>query len=316
MRADTQMRKVMLTINNHHECGLTNEVVAEILMQFVPTYFCMADEISGTGTPHKHVYFYTPSPTRFGTVKNRFPTAHIEKAIGSSKQNREYIRKEGKWASTDKAETSVEGSFYEYGEIPTEGAEKSPQMSQLMQDIRNGMSTAEIIEKSPNLAFRIRDIDALRQTLLAERYAVENRSLNVAYLHGETATGKTSSIYKRHDAKDVCRITSYRKNGGVLFDGYHGQDVLVFEEFHSQIPIEDMLNYLDVYPLSLPARYNDKTACYTFVYIISNSPLTEQYRDVQVRRAETFHAFLRRIDKIYEYRKDGTVMETERSNHG
>ena len=32
------------------------------------------------------------------------------------------------------------------------------------------------------------------------------------------------------------------------------------EEFNSQIPIEAMLNYLDVYPLLLPARYSDRTA--------------------------------------------------------
>lgn len=37
-------------------------------------------------------------------------------------------------------------------------------------------------------------------------------------------------------------------------------NTLVFEEFHSQIPIGDMHNYLDIYPLMLPARYNDKVA--------------------------------------------------------
>ena len=61
-------------------------------------------------------------------------------------------------------------------------------------------------------------------------------------------------------------MTNYRASKGISFEGYHGQEVLVFEEFSGQIPIEDMLNYLDIYPLSLPARYNDKTACYTKVY--------------------------------------------------
>ena len=305
MQSNTQSRKWILTINNPHECGLTHNAIAEKLMLFVPSYFCMADETAKTGTFHTHVFFYAPSPARFGTVKNRFPTAHIEKAVGSAKQNREYIRKEGKWAESGKAETAVEGSFYEYGELPAENAEKSPQMYQLIKDIRSGMSTPEIIENSPNLAFRIRDIDTLRQTLLAERYAVEKRNVEVAYIFGASATGKTNSIYERHDARDVYRITNYRSGRGLVFDGYHGQDIIVFEEFHSQIPIEDMLNYLDIYPLSLPARYSDKTACYTQVYITSNSPLSGQYQDVQIRRMETYRAFLRRISKVIEFCPDG-----------
>ena len=55
----------------------------------------------------------------------------------------------------------------------------------------------------------------------------------------------------------------------------------MLEEFHSQIPISAMLNYLDIYPLTLPARYTDRTACYTKVYITSNISLEEQYRDIQ-----------------------------------
>ena len=35
------------------------------------------------------------------------------------------------------------------------------------------------------------------------------------------------------------------------FDTYKGQDILIFEEFHSNLKIQDMLNYLDGYPLDL-----------------------------------------------------------------
>ena len=83
----------------------------------------------------------------------------------------------------------------------------------------------------------------------------------------------------------------------------------MFEEFNSQIPIEEMLNYLDIYPLSLPARYTDRTACYTQIYITSNIPLWEQYQDVQEYRPETWKAFLRRIHRIAEYHADGTITE-------
>ena len=309
MGNNTQSRKWSLVINNPQECGLDHSTIAEILRKFSPAYFCMADEIATTGTYHTHIFLYSPSPIRFSTVKNRFPTAHIDKTYGSAKENRDYIRKEGKWAETDKAETNLPDTFLEWGDMPAEKEEKAPQMYKLIQEVREGISTANIIEGSPNLAFRVRDIDTLRQTLLSDRYASENRKIEVWYIFGASGTGKTRGIYERHDAKDICRITNYRNGRGISFDGYTGQDVLVFEEFHSQIPIEDMLNYLDIYPLSLPARYSDRVACYTRVYITSNLPLEKQYRNVQWDSLETWRAFIRRIHKVLEYRADGSVRE-------
>lgn len=208
---------------------------------------------------------------------------------------------------THKAETTVAGSFMEWGTLPAEKEETDPELYRLIRELREGKRTAEIIEQSPKYAFRVRDIDTLRQTLLADRFATENRKLEVAYLYGDTGAGKTRSIYESHDPREICRVTNYRK--GVSFDAYNGQDVLVFEEFHSQIPIGDMLNYLDIYPLSLPARYTDRTACYTKVYITSNLPLTAQYRDEQYHRREIWAAFLRRIHKVIEFHKDGTAIE-------
>ncbi|MCR4693178.1 MAG: viral replication protein [Firmicutes bacterium] len=307
--SNSQSRKWILVINNPNECEFTHERICEIMMKFFPDYFCMADEVAKTGTFHTHIFIYSHSPIRFSTLKNRFPIAHIEKAIGSAKQNRDYILKTGKWENDEKAETSVEGSFYEYGTLPKEREENNPKMSMLIENIRGGKQTSEIIEDAPEFAFRIRDIDALRQVLNAEKYLSENRDLYVTYIFGASGTGKTRSIYKKHNAKDICRITNYRIGKGVSFDGYSGQDVLVFEEFNSQIPIEEMLNFLDIYPLNLPARYNDRTACYTKVYITSNIPFSEQYKDVQVYRPETWKAFSRRIHKVLEYLEDGTILE-------
>lgn len=53
----------------------------------------------------------------------------------------------------------------------------------------------------------------------------------------------------------------------------------------------------------LPARYNDRVACYTTVYITSNIPLGEQYQDIQRYKLETWRAFLRRINTVTEYRR-------------
>lgn len=100
---------------------------------------------------------------RFSTIKKRFPTAHIERAYGTPRENKEYISKTGVWADTDKVETSVPGTFAEWGELPADSEDKAPEMFQLMQELRSGKSTMEVLEEHPNLAFRIRDIELLRQ---------------------------------------------------------------------------------------------------------------------------------------------------------
>ena len=309
MENNTQARKWTLVINNPLEAGLDHAAIREILHRFAPSYFCMADEIATTGTYHTHIFLLAPSPIRFSTIKNRFPTAHIEKAYGSAKANRAYILKEGHWADTDKAETSVSGTFEEWGDLPAEKEEAAPEMFKLIQDLRAGKSVMEIIEDNPKLAFRIREIETLRQAILEEKYSAENRALEVTYLYGASGTGKTRGIFEKHDRKSICRITDYGGKNGVRFDAYHCQDVLVLEEFHSQIPISAMLNYLDIYPLTLPARYTDRIACYTKVYITSNIPLEEQYRDIQRYQMETWRAFLRRVQNVIEYLRDGSTVQ-------
>ena len=89
MSANPQSRKWMLTINNPKDCGLDQDSMTAILTLFCPDYFCLADEIATTGTFHTHIFIYAKSPIRFTTLKNRFPTAHIEKAFGSAKDNRD-----------------------------------------------------------------------------------------------------------------------------------------------------------------------------------------------------------------------------------
>ena len=311
MAANPQSRKWMLTINNPKDCGLDHSSMQMLLSLFCPDYFCLADEIATTGTFHTHIFIYSKSPIRFSTLKNRFPTAHIEKAFGSAKDNRDYICKEGKWLEDKKAETSVDGSFYEFGIMPSECEERDPKMYKLLQSVKDGLSTTEIIDETPSFAFKSKDIDTLREAYRAEQYMTQNRELTVTYLYGASGTGKTSGIYKKHPANEICRITDYNGRNGVRFDAYHGQDVLVFEEFNSQIPIEAMLNYLDIYPLTLPARYTDRTACYTKVYITSNIPLNEQYIDVRYNRLETWRAFIRRIHHAFVYLPDGTVEEVK-----
>ena len=106
---------------------------------------------------------------------------------------------------------------------------------------------------------------------------------------------------ERYGYDKVCRITDYDHP----FEKYAGEDVIVFDEFRSQLRISDMLNYLDGYPIMLPCRYANRQACYTKVYLISNVSLDEQYRNIQYDEPYTWAAFCRRIQKVIEFTAEG-----------
>lgn len=308
--ANPQSLKFNLTVNNLQEVGLTLEDMDRAILDNInPQYYVRSQEIGESGTTHFHAALFRPAPIRFNTLKRLLPTAHIEKAYGSMEENRDYIAKGGKWAATGKADTAVPGTFKEYGQIPAAQEEKATTMSTIMKELEQGKTTADILALHPEHAMQAQKIDALREILRTDKVSGKDRgTLDVSYLYGATGTGKTRSVYDAHDPRDVCRITNYGGSNGVRFDQYHGQDILVFDEFASQVPLSDMLNYLDRYPLMLPARYSDRAACYTKVYIISNLPLTGQYKGEQANAPERWAAFCRRLTRVLEYRAGSVII--------
>ena len=305
-KTNAQSRKYLVTQNNYNEHGFPVEKMKKLAISLNPDYFCLCEEVGEEGTPHVHLFIQTSSPVRFSTMKNRFPAAHIDVAYGTPQDNRNYIRKDGKYADTDKAETRVEGSFYEWGEMKPLKLSKAQTMPEVIAALRAGKSTLDIIMLYPEYGFRANDIDGLREKILAEKFMKEFRDVTVHYVYGETASGKTYGIFKNHKAEDICRITDYSGAHGVRFDAYHGQKVLVLEEFHGQIDLPFMLNLLDKYPLMLPARYSDRVACFTEVYITSNSPLDDLYLDWLIKSPETYKAFRRRISDVTHYSSGGS----------
>ncbi len=295
---DKQSRKWLLTINNPADLGLTHEKIRQGLASMKGVlYWCMADEIGENGTYHTHVYIVSHGALRASTLHNKFKGAHRDIARGTSQENKDYVTKSGKWANTSKAETSVKGTFEEWGEMPIERQGARNDISDLYSMIKDGLSDYEIMEQSPDYLLHIDKIDKVRQAIRQETFKNTWRTLEVTYIWGDTGSGKTRGVMEKYGYENVYRVTDYLHP----WDSYKGQEVVLFEEFRSSMRIGDMLNYLDGYPLELPCRYNNKHACYTKVYIISNIPLLQQYYDLQMSQKETYKAFLRRINEVHHY---------------
>ena len=294
-------RKFQLTINNPTHHGFTHDRLRAILSEFSGLlYWCMCDEVGEQGTPHTHVYVVFRNSVMFETLHKRFYGAHIEQANGSNKENRDYVRKEGKWQDDAKRETNLANTFEEYGELPPDRSRCESQAEQIMQMVRDGKSNAEILAEIPTAYNKLAYIEQARQTLLQDQFKDTWRELHTTYLWGDTGAGKTRSVMDTYGYSKVYQVTNYEHP----FDGYNGQDIIIFEEFRSSLRIDDMLKYLDGYPLQLPCRYADKAACYTKVFIISNIALEQQYPNVQIDNPETWNAFRRRIHSVQHMTKD------------
>lgn len=309
---DTQVRRAQLTINNPSEKGITHDAIKSSLQQLKSTtYYCLADEIGESGTPHTHIYIVFSAPVRFSTIKNLFPTAHIEKAMGTSQENRDYILKTGKWSTNDKKSTSIEDSFEESGELPQErqGAKRAD-LEELYNMLKAGASDYDIFERNPGHIRYVSHIEKVRQTLAKEEIRQTFRDITVTYIFGRSGVGKTRYVMDTHGYDKVFRVTDYKNP----FDNYNSEPVICFDEFSDSIPIRSMLLFCEGYPLELPARYANRWAAYTKVYILSNIPLADQYKGAQYDEKDVWEAFLRRIDTVSEFfsdgqRRDSTVSE-------
>ena len=250
------------------------------------------EEATTTGKQHYQGYIYYHEARTFTTIKKIFPKAHLEVQKGTPEQASDYCKKEG--------------DYIEFGELPKAG--KRTDMTRLLEFIQQGHTMDDVSQQFPDLYVRNnnfirREIDRVKFQWFKEN---DRPQLEVIYLYGTTGEGKTYSV--RQAYKDRYFVHNYKHP----FDGYQGQDVLVMEEFRSDLPINQMLNYLDHYAdITLPARYADKVACYTKVIIISNWEFEKQYYEARQYDPKTYNAFKRRVTHVFtveEFRKHNNLV--------
>lgn len=287
-------RRYALTLNNPTEeekqCILNLALKPEVVKRAI-----FSEEVADSGTPHIQGYVNLKNTKSLKAIKKYLGSDrwHVERAIGTCWENWQYCSKD-----LDGAEP-----FLRLGDSPKEEGDPSD-WERILEMVENGASMMEIIRRFPGQAIRCQSaISKLMAQIDLEQ--AEWRDVEVSYLWGKTGSGKTSMIYKAHGYQDVYRATN-KKNP---WDMYTGQPVVVFEEFRNSYDIADMLNWLDGHPITLPARYADRIAQFTTVYIVSNWELEEQYSNLQVRSPETWKAFNRRIDHVVEVRKKSSKID-------
>lgn len=297
LKEDSQLRSAQITINNPEKNGFNHDQIKAAFKELASTkYYVMADEIGGNqGTYHTHIYAMFNAPVRFSTLKKRFPVAHIERCLGTSRENFEYVTKTGKWEGTEKETTKVDGTIEEWGDRPNfNNGGKDPLKQQLYELVEQGYSNIEIMRMNTDFVGMMNTADDIRLEILMDKYKNVFRKLEVTYIYGDAGTGKTRYVMEKYGYSNVFKVSNYKHP----FDKYKGQDVLLLDEYNSSLSVTDFNNITDGYPYELDARYCGKFACYTKVFIISNMDIMKQYPNTQKGEPFLWNAITRRITKI------------------
>ena len=282
-KKDSQNRSWMITlkVDDYSKADVENKLKSY-------TYIGQQEQGDKTGYLHWQIYIENKTPIRFSTLKKKFPTGHFEVRWGSKQQCYDYATK---------SKTAIPDTIIKNGQIDIDEAD-SPKVSveAAVSLMERGMRVNEVLVKYPSLWRSMAYLERAQAIIDENQYSLSERDIRVEYIYGLPGTGKTSWIYKTHGFDQVYRVTNYKNP----FDDYNGQPVLVLDEFYDSMSLDLLLNVLDRWPFKMPARYNDKWAAYTKVYIISNRKLKDQYGYELYDESQRAKSFYRRISDNYE----------------
>lgn len=307
MAKNIRSRKWLITINNPKEKGFSHEEIKKILKGKFKNleYWCMSDEVGENGTYHTHIFIVLTNCITFTSLQNKFDgKAHLDSCKGSNQQNRDYVFKLAKWEKSKKAETNIKHTHEEDGEMPIEQQGERNDINHLWDMVKEGLSNYEIIDLNPSYALKEDVIETMRFNIHNQKFGNIWREVECIYIDGKGGSGKSRNIVERNGGyKNVYRVTDYLHP----FDGYCGQDIIIFEEFRykdAKFSLSAFLGIIDGHPCQLPARYHNRQACYTKVYVISNRPLTEQFISYKDENWEDWNALIRRFTSVEYWNYD------------
>lgn len=187
-----------------------------------------------TGTLHHQMYVECNRAVNFSTIKDLFPTAHIEPRRGTQEDAIGYCSKE---------ETRVSGP-YSYGCPKRQG--KRSDIIEVVTAIESGDTLKELVKQFP-IQFATLNRGMMFYYGLQDPPKRDNVEVEVYW--GPPGVGKSRLVHDKY-SEAYCYLDNY--NG--WFDGYSGQDVVILDEFQCHMPIGMFLKLIDRYPTRMPVK--------------------------------------------------------------
>ena len=291
----TQSRSWMATISAEK---MTRKEIEEALSSY--NYLGQLEEGSEDGYRHWQLLIDGgQSPIRFSTLKRRLPTAHLEPRRGPIQQAINYVTKE--------TTRVAEEPRIEHGTLRLSDEKGRRKDVEIVREavLEKGLSMDEMLLQVPEAAHMTLFVEKLISARDRSRHT-KPRQMEVIWLYGPPGTGKTSLAVELGDTS-YYRVTDYKNP----FDGYMGEETLILDEFAGEIRLSMLLNILDIWPTTLPARYTNKTARFNQVVLVSNEAPWTFYTWEPISRRK---ALARRLNTIMHVDADGSHNTTDELN--
>lgn len=163
--------------------------------------------------------------------------AHLEKRRGTQSDAINYCTKE---------ESRIEGPFT-VGEKAVQGRRND--LRKALDDIKNKVPINEVIDENPPLLRYYTQLEKYQRNAIEPRD--RNEEVIVEVLVGEAGSGKTRYI---HEKEEDLYIVPDSNGDSVWFDGYLGEEAVLFDDFYGGIKYCMMLKLLDRYPIRVPVK--------------------------------------------------------------
>ena len=246
------------------------------------------------GYVHTHIWVEAENQVKFSTWKRKFPYANIQIRRGPRRKTFNYVTKQ---------DTRLLGPF-EHGKRPNldHGQGHRTDLERYYGLIDEGMKPRELYKKFRSAWTHRKHIESYYDfvCMVKEDSDLADRPVRAHMICGKPGIGKTRGVYDLFDRHEVFRVTDY----GHPWDGLRPHHkVVVLDEFDGQIPFSDFQNVLDRYPMEMSARYFNRQAAFDTVFVVSNVPLEDQYRDADLTD-DQLASLLRRFTTVSRMEED------------
>jgi len=252
-------------------------------------YWCRQQEIApSTGKKHWQCYVYTENQRTVTAMRKKYKGHNVVPAFGTPDQNKAYC---------SKSETSVPGTFEEYGELPKQGKRNDLQEVKELQD--SGVSVMDIAKSHYNISARHHRFFEKYESYQLQFKHQGFKKVEVLVLIGKPGVGKTRWAYEQDP-----HLYAISENDCKWFDGYTGQKTVLLDDYYGECPYAKFLKLTDGYSQRLPIKGGFTWKCWDRMIITSNHHPDKWYLDVE--------ALMRRI-KVVEMEVGASITPTSES---
>lgn len=224
-------RNVVFTVNNW-----TGEMYTHIC-NCDADYIVIGKEVGAYGTPHLQGYaeWHGTKQLSWVQVQERLGGhAWFQARKGTPEQAANYCKEDG--------------DFFERGRRNNPGA------AAVIEDVKDqmieGLKVNEIVLATPYLYHQYgRTMHKIESVLALQKFRTW-RTVGV-WFYGPTGTGKSYDALLGY-TPDTHYIFPNDPNG--WWDGYEGQEIVVFNDFRGEVKYNFLLQLLDCYPMTVPRR--------------------------------------------------------------